>query len=83
MKNIISGVVERELYHAIFMGKGMDVSKFRTYKANEIPQVNIDYRGLVDYARSVGREICELSDKEKERFIVDLSMEDVRRIMLK
>ena len=30
----------------------------------------IDYRGLVAYAQEVGVEPCNLSDKEKEMFII-------------
>lgn len=65
------------------MSRDMRVFEARPYMSNEIPKVDIDYRGLIAYAHSVGKKVPELSDVEKERFIVSLSMEEIRKIMLK
>ena len=66
------------------MEEEMDELRVRSasgpYLSSEIPKVDIDYRGLVDYAHSVGKAVFELSDEEKERFVLDMSMDDVRRL---
>ena len=51
----------------------------RPYRREEIPQISIDYRGLVEYAKTVGKTVPELSDEEKNRFIGDgYTMEMIR-----
>lgn len=45
---------------------------------SQIPDVRIDYRGLVKYAHSVGKEVSDLSDAEKEAFIQGGTMEEIR-----
>ena len=58
------------------------LSESRPYRINEIPAINIDYRGLVNYARSKKKTVPELSDAEKEQFIFGSSMAEVREKML-
>ena len=52
------------------------------YSIAEIPVFSIDYRGLVSYAHSVGKTVPELSDEEKNRFISDATICDIREKML-
>ena len=58
------------------------LSEPRPYRIDEIPVINIDYRGLVNYARSKNKKIPELSDEEKNKFIFGSSMQEVREKML-
>ena len=57
-------------------------SEPRPYMLNEIPTVKIDYRGLIAYAKSINKTIPELSDTEKNQFISDSSMQEIRKMML-
>ena len=59
------------------------LSNAHPYSRDEIPKFNIDYRGLIKYARSIGRSVVELSDKEKEKFIIGNTMADVRKASIK
>ncbi len=58
------------------------LSEPRPYRIDEIPVINIDYRGLINYARSRNKTIPELSDEEKNKFIFGSSMQEVREKML-
>lgn len=53
------------------------------YKTSEIPNVKMNLRGLVKYAKSKNKQVPELSDEEINQFIIDSSMEEVRRIRIK
>ena len=53
------------------------------YSIKDIPVFNIDYRGLTEYARSIKKQVFELSDEEKNRFIVGATMDDVKKHSLK
>ena len=48
------------------------------YPISVIPNIKIDYRGLVKYAREKGCHVYELSDEEKNRYISNGDMNTVR-----
>ena len=41
------------------------LSSIHVYTIDEIPKINIDYRGLIKYAKSKGLKVTDLSDSEK------------------
>ena len=66
----------------ITMSEQKKASESRPYMAKEIPTVIIDYRGLIAYAKSKNKTVPELSDAEKNPFISDSSMQEIRKLML-
>ena len=61
----------------------MKLSNAHPYSRDEIPKFNIDYTVLIKYARSIGRSVVELSDKEKGKFIIGNTMDDVQKASIK
>ena len=53
------------------------------YFKADIPNIRIDYKGLTAFARKKGKRVCDLSDEEKNRFIVDADMRAVREQALR
>lgn len=53
------------------------------YTIADIPRFSIDYRKLIEYAHSVNKSVPELSDAEKERFILGATMNDIRAKMIR
>ena len=53
------------------------------YMIKDIPVFNIDYRALTEYARSLKKKVYELSDEEKNKFIKNASMQDIRKKSIK
>ena len=53
------------------------LSKPHVYKISEIPNFDIDYRGLTKLARQKGCSVAALSDNEKKQFIHGSTMEEV------
>lgn len=45
---------------------------------SQIPNVKIDYIGLIKYANSVGKSVVELSDLEKDVYIHGGTMKEIR-----
>ena len=59
------------------------LSNAHPYSCDEIPKFNINYRGLIKYAHSIEKSVVELSDKEKEKFIIGNTMDGVRKASIK
>lgn len=53
------------------------------YTKSNIPNIEIDLRGLVAFANKMGKTVPELTDSEIEPFILNATMQDVRRVQLK
>ena len=53
------------------------------YFKEDIPSVRIDYKGLTALAREKGVRACDLSDEEKNRFIIGADMNKVREAAIK
>lgn len=53
------------------------------YSKKDIPIFDIDYRGLTEYAHSVNKKVCNLSDDEKNRFIKNATMKDIKEKAIK
>lgn len=53
------------------------------YSKADIPNIRIDYKGLTAYARKKGIKACDLSDAEKNLFIIGSDMDSVRKLSLK
>lgn len=52
----------------------------RPWLYEERPQIKMDLRGLVKYAHSKGTSVSELSDAEKQKFIINASINEVNKI---
>lgn len=64
------------------MIKQMKSFEGRPYSISEIPKFNIDYRGLIKYAKNKNCKVFELTDSEKELFTNGTSMDEIREKML-
>lgn len=53
-------------------------SEPRIYSVDEVPHFDIDFKGLIKYAKSIGKTVPELSDPEKNIFITGATVDDVR-----
>ncbi len=53
------------------------------YFKSDIPDIRIDYRGLIAFAKKKGCIVCDLTDEEKNCFIYDADMSVVRKYAIK
>ena len=71
----------------MFIKKGKGMSRVSDpmgpYSKEDITNVNIDYRGLVAFAKDKGVPVCNLSDEEENLFIKGSDMDKVRAIAIK
>ena len=60
-------------------GENMSANqKSHPYSIDEIIHLPIDYKGMVKYARSVGKSVPDLSDSEKEKFMNGHTMQELK-----
>lgn len=55
------------------------VESLQPIMPSQIPDVQIDYHGLVKYAKEVGKSVADLSDKEKDAYIIGSTMSELRK----
>ena len=53
------------------------------YFKADIPEIRIDYKGLTAYAREKGIRVCDLTDAEKNAFIIGADMSVIREKAIK
>lgn len=46
---------------------------------SQLPDVRIDYRGLINYAKEVGKTVADLSGEEKNAYISGNAMSELRK----
>lgn len=46
----------------------------------ELQRIRIDYSGLIEYANNKGVSVPDLSDEEKNRFVLNSNMADIMEI---
>lgn len=46
----------------------------------ELRHIRIDYDGLIAYVKSIGLQPGELPDEEKDKFILNSSMTEIKQI---
>lgn len=49
--------------------KPLEKNEIRPIMPSEIPDVRIDYKGLLAYAKKKGVKVIELTDEEKNMFV--------------
>jgi len=40
-----------------------------TRSTSQLPQIALDLRGMMEYAKSLGKKVVELTESEKEMFV--------------
>lgn len=59
--------------------KSSNIQMMGPYSTSEIPKFDIDYSALIAYARSKCKRVADLSDDEKNLFIHNATIADVRK----
>lgn len=49
----------------------------------DLLKIHINYHGLLEYAKSQGKTVPELSDEEKNQFIINSNMNIIRSLQQK
>ena len=49
--------------------KQLETMDLNPVSAKDLPRVKLDIRGAILYAKKMGKEVCELSDDEKQKFM--------------
>lgn len=52
------------------------------YTKSTIPPISLDLRGMVSFAKSIGKTVPELSDDELSPFVLNATVQDLKQVKI-